>query len=135
MQATLCGCACLDWLGGTGCPGSVRRGVRAVASPQQEEVLSTHLRRELQQYGVVAEVVIRLDTAWVKFANISTTAEVGACACCLSKITAVELNHNIPEHAGGPHHVGQQQQFSDREMQQPSSLTSFLQDALLRKDF
>lgn len=54
--------------------------------------------RELQQYGVVAEFVIRPDppgTAWVKFVDISASAEVGVCAYCLFKFTALELlSHN-----------------------------------------
>ena len=110
-------------------------GSAAVAPPLQQEDLDTRLLGELQHLGVVVQIVIRLDpsdTAWVKFANICASAEVGTCPSCLAKATAFELlSHTAPDHAGGPHHVGQQQQHSDGAMQWPSSLTLGPQDALL----
>ena len=108
-------------------------GSAARAPPRQEEDLETRLLGELHHFGVVTQIVVRLDpsdTAWVQFVDVCASAEVRACACCLCDITALKLlNQKIPD-ADGPHHVGQQQQRRDRAMQWPCSLTRGLQDAL-----
>lgn len=61
-------------------------GSAAVAPPQQTEDLDTRLLGELQHFGVVAQIVVRLDpsdTAWVKLVDVCASAEVGAYPCCL----------------------------------------------------
>ena len=73
-------------------------GSGAAAPPQQEEDLDTRLMGELQHFGVVMQILVRLDpsdTAWVKFVDICASAEVGSCACCLPIITARELLSQI----------------------------------------
>ena len=58
-------------------------GSAAVAPSQQEEDLDSRLISELQHFGVVTQIVVRLDpsdTAWVKFVDICASAQVGTCA-------------------------------------------------------
>ena len=73
-------------------PWECAAGSAAAAPIQQEKSLDTRLMGELQHFGVVAQIVVRLDqsdTAWVKFVDISASAEVGA--CCLCKYNALDL--------------------------------------------
>ena len=54
---------------------------------------------ELQHFGVVAQIVVKLDpsdTAWVKFVGICASAEVGTCACSVSKSLLLDCSATFP---------------------------------------
>ena len=79
-----------------------------MAPSQQEEDLDSRLISELQHFGVVTQIVVRLDpsdTAWVKFVDICASAQVGTCAYSVSKPLLLKtISHSLsPHHAGAPH--------------------------------